>query len=79
MKLIFGYLFQPAIPFQIKSVMSKVTLGGVEPPEWAKNIPENKWIEELLQEVRRNKSIGNHAISTISQRDPPEGQSSSGQ
>lgn len=44
--------------------MSKLTLGAVEPPEWAKNIPETKWIEELLQEVRRNKSIGNQTTPT---------------
>ncbi|XP_037037992.1 uncharacterized protein LOC119075618 [Bradysia coprophila] len=57
---------------EIRSVMSKVTLGGVEPPEWAKNIPETKWIEELLQEVRRK----SHSISSISQPDPSEGPSS---
>lgn len=57
--------------------MSKMTLGGVEPPEWAKHIPETKWIEELLQEVRRNKSIGNHTISSLRQPDSTEGPSSS--
>lgn len=42
--------------------MSKVTL-GIEPPEWSKHIPETKWIEELLQEVRKNKSLGTDRIT----------------
>lgn len=50
--------------------MSKVTLGVIEPPEWAKHIPETKWIEELLQEVRRNKSISNHITSQLTPTDP---------
>ncbi|KAJ6649169.1 hypothetical protein Bhyg_04402 [Pseudolycoriella hygida] len=52
---------------EIKSVMSKVTLGAIEPPEWAKHIPETKWIDELLQEVRRNKSSG-----TLPKITPPD-------
>lgn len=44
--------------FQIKSVMSKVSLqlAQVQPPEWALNVPESKWIEKLLEDVR-NKGI----------------------
>lgn len=57
--------------------MSKVTLGTIEPPEWAKHIPESKWIEELLQEVRRNKSLGNLSSKQITPPDPNSGPSSS--
>lgn len=57
--------------------MSKVSLGTIEPPEWAKHIPESKWIEELLQEVRKNKSIGSHSSSQISPPDPNSGPSCS--
>lgn len=56
--------------------MSKVTLGTIEPPDWAKRIPETKWIEELLQEVRRNKSIGN-SNNHLTQPDTSSGPSSS--
>lgn len=36
--------------------MSSMSLLTVKPPEWAVNVPESKWIEELLQEVRKNKN-----------------------
>lgn len=41
--------------------MSSISIGlqNIAPPEWARNIPENKWIEDLLQEVRRHKSSNN--------------------
>lgn len=36
--------------------MSNITLGpSVQTPEWALNIPESKWIEDLLIEVRKQK------------------------
>ncbi len=59
--------------------MTKLQLGAIDPPEWAKHIPETKWIEELLQEVRRNKSIGSshHNTNQISALDPSDGPSSS--
>lgn len=40
--------------FQIKSVMSLVSLqlAQVQPPPWALEVPESKWIEKLLEDVR---------------------------
>lgn len=45
---------------QILSVMSTISLGlsAVKPPDWATNVPESKWIEQLLLEVRnKNKAV----------------------
>lgn len=61
-----------AFVLQIKTAMSSISLGlqNIAPPEWARNIPENKWIEDLLQEVRRHKSSANNIPSSNSTLDP---------
>jgi len=61
---------------EIKSLMSKVTLGNIEPPEWARHIPETKWIAELLQDLRHNAAINEESLDQITPG-PNSGSSSS--